>query len=321
LLQDLIALLDGTHTVDEIVHALTHFDESQVLDSLQRLYEARVLEDGAPVIAPLSEDQQQYYASQLTFFSQFTNDPYSFQAKMAQSRVAVLGVGSIGSLLLGSLAESGVGQLVAVDFEEERSVKAKNELRRQEYTSRNPWTRYREITLLDRSPRLIAELAKESQVVVLTLDQQNLDLMERVNEACIQTSTVWLPVGIRAWEGYIGPTVLPRQTACYKCYDLRMKANLTHYEAYLVYERHLRAGNKPCLFGSLAEFGRIVADIAAIEITKLLTNFSPPTTPGRIFTIDFLSLAAEFHDVLKLPRCPACGEPSRQIPMMKPWSE
>jgi bacteriocin biosynthesis cyclodehydratase domain-containing protein len=100
-----------------------------------------------------------------------------------------------------------------------------------------------------------------------------------------------------------------------------MKANLEHYGPYLLYEEHLRAGSHQRVFGSLPQFPHIVADVAASEILKLLTGFSAPTTYGRMFTFNFLTLTTEFQEILKLPRCPACGEPSKHLPMMKPWSE
>lgn len=100
-----------------------------------------------------------------------------------------------------------------------------------------------------------------------------------------------------------------------------MKANLAHHEHHRLYEEHLRAGGHQRVFGSLPQFARIVADLAATEVLKLLTRFSPATTYGRMFTFNFLTLTREFQEILKLPRCPMCGEPSQRLPMMKPWPE
>src|SRR5438309_11914167 len=47
LLQTLIPLLDGCHTVQDIVRQMNSFEESQVLESLRQLKAARVLEEGA----------------------------------------------------------------------------------------------------------------------------------------------------------------------------------------------------------------------------------------------------------------------------------
>jgi bacteriocin biosynthesis cyclodehydratase domain-containing protein len=100
-----------------------------------------------------------------------------------------------------------------------------------------------------------------------------------------------------------------------------MKANLEHYAPYMLYEQQLRAGHTPPAVGTLRPFQRLLGELAAVEAVKLLTRFSPPTTVGRLYTLDLLTLEARHHDVLKLPRCPACGEPARSAPMMRPWSE
>lgn len=321
LLGDLIALLDGTHTIHDILREMSQYDESQVMDSLHTLYQALLLEDADAEIELRSSDQQQFYASQLTFFSQFANQPYSFQAQLDQSRVTVLGLGSIGSLLLVSLADNGVRDLVGVDFRRNASDKAEHthEELKQQCRNRNPWASYSAVTLTDNSAELIAGAAQGSQLIIAATDTQDDSLLEKVNEACLETDTVWLPTGIRAWQGYVGPSVFPRKTACYKCYKLRMEANLVHYEPYLLSKHHVKTGEQR-IFGHLPQFHRVIADIVAIEVVKLLTNFSLPTTRGRVLTVDFLTLDTEFHEVLKLPRCPACGEPSQQSPMMRPWS-
>jgi len=152
-------------------------------------------------------------------------------------------------------------------------------------------------------------------------DKHNALQLQAVNTICLEGGLTWLPVGIRAWEGSVGPTVIPRQTACIQCYDLRRKANLDDYEATELYEEHLKVHGHSTEFGSVPFFAHTIAALAASEALKLLTHFRPPTTLGRVLNIDLLSSLTQVRDVLKLPRCPACGEPAQQMPMIKPWSD
>jgi len=322
LLKRLIPLLDGTRTVAEIVNDMSDFDEPQIVDSLQNLYRARLIEDSASPATSLSESQQEAYASQITFLSHFTSEPHKAQATLAKSRVAVLGLGTLGRLLLSSLADNGVGQLVGVEMVMDSSVEADAtcDLLQLQGIEQKPGVSYRGITLNKSDRAQIGAAVEGVQFLVMSLDSPDPDLLYQVNEACIQAEIAWMPLVLQAWEGLVGPTVIPHQTACYKCYDLRMKANLTYYEQHLLYEEHLRTAQPRRPFGELPQLKRLLADIAATEVIKMLVHFYPPTTIGRVFNLNFLTLNAHHHDVLRLPRCPACGEPSQHRPMMNPWT-
>src|SRR5438132_10025672 len=53
LLGHLVALLDGTHTIDDILSEMRQYDESQVMDSLHVLSQALLLEDADAERGPL----------------------------------------------------------------------------------------------------------------------------------------------------------------------------------------------------------------------------------------------------------------------------
>src|SRR6266700_2907990 len=65
ILKRLLPLLDGTHTVDDILHNMSDCDKLQIIDSLQRLDQAHLLEDSAAPTAPLSNIQHQFYNKSL----------------------------------------------------------------------------------------------------------------------------------------------------------------------------------------------------------------------------------------------------------------
>ena len=200
LLNELIATLDGTHTIDEIVQTMGEFDKSQVLDALYRLYEARLLDDANPSGTPLSADQRQFYASQLTFFSHFTNEAYAAHDTLARSNVTVLGLGPLGSCTLESLADNGVGELVGIAVATDVPADVYNRIGQQRST-RYPQSEYRGVTLAERDVTSIAEAVRGTHLLIAALDRADPDLLDKVNEACLQTDTLWLLAGLRAWEG------------------------------------------------------------------------------------------------------------------------
>lgn len=316
LLSHLIPLLDGTFTVDTILDKLSTFDPGEVLASLQELYESRLLEEGQ-----CRTDEHEPHAFQLTFLSHFTNDSRGLQYKLSQSRVSVLGLGVLGSLVLTSLAQNGIGHLVGIQLMKASGDRVSNCRSDGSYKCLQVRDDLRTISVSDDSAESIAASTDGTHLLIAAMDNHDPSLLERVNEACLHTNVRWFPLGLKGWEAYVGPTIVPRKTACYKCYDLRIQANLKYYEPYLLNDQELRTHPQTPSFGGLPQFNHALASIAAIEAIKLLTYFCPPTTYGRMLTVDFLTFATQFHDVLKLPRCPSCGEPSTRMPMLAPWTD
>jgi bacteriocin biosynthesis cyclodehydratase domain-containing protein len=107
---------------------------------------------------------------------------------------------------------------------------------------------------------------------------------------------------------------VPYQTACYSCFALRQKSNLTDYQEYLALEQHLE--HDDLRSGALAISPG--ADLAALEAVKVLSGFVEPTTYGQLFALNLLTLHSELHPVLKIPRCPDCG-PCTERPTLRAW--
>lgn len=101
-----------------------------------------------------------------------------------------------------------------------------------------------------------------------------------------------------------------------------MKANLEHYEEFIAFEDYLdqQGDCSGHFYGSLVPLPGLVGLLTALEATKMITRFARPTLYGKLYEVDFLTLRAELHEVLKLPRCPACGV-TRRTPLINPWSE
>ena len=117
----------------------------------------------------------------------------------------------------------------------------------------------------------------------------------------------------------LGPCVIPRDTACYTCYEYRARGNWPHYDENLAFEEYLHSGRATADYGCLPPVAGFLAGIAAIECIKLLTGFSYPSTSGRMWTFNINTFEAEAHPVLKLPRCPSCGF-AAGTPLQAQWA-
>jgi adenylyltransferase/sulfurtransferase len=130
-----------------------------------------------------------------------------------------------------------------------------------------------------------------------------------LNRACLRASIPWTACSVSGFEGMIGPTVVPRETACYLCFRMRATACANDPEDDFAHHRYLdqrkrddggRRENHP--FGVA-----VVGNLTGLEAIKCLTGIAEPSALGRIVVVDFLSLSCHKHVVLREPWCPACS--------------
>lgn len=305
LLPRLVELLDGSRTVDALVEQLAEFGSSPVLASLARLQELGLLEDGAD-----PEPSTEPAAATRTLLSHVTSDPSAAMEALAAASVVVFDLGLVARCLRSMLEASGVGQLSTPQIAEVVAPRPTPATAPSPLTapSLRPFA-----AAVPAGPRFgdIRPLLGGVSLAVVALDHPDPGLMEAVNTACIDAEVALLPVALVGWEGHLGPTYVPGRTACYRCFDLRAKSNLSSYEQHVLYEDALRRrpGQQP--FGWLPHFPNLLAGMAATEVIKVVTSCYPPTTYGRCLVVDLLMSETEGHDVLRVPGCPACGRRNR----------
>ena len=116
LIQQLFPLLDGQHSVQDILRKMEGYPQETIFNFLSRLTQRRVIEDAAlEPLQPVSKQELDCHVPQLTYFSHYSANPYEQQAKLRQATVAVCGLGPLGSRLAVSLARAGVGKIMGLD--------------------------------------------------------------------------------------------------------------------------------------------------------------------------------------------------------------
>jgi molybdopterin-synthase adenylyltransferase len=330
LLTKVVEELRTAQDVRQIIENLPQYSPQNITALLEKFESLNLLEDPAEK-APVefSEPEAAYYASQLQFFSHRGKDRFAFQATLKQSRVTVLGLGRIGSLVGSTLLTSGVGSLHLVDAREVGSQdigaiygaedvgRPRTDVLQARLQALNPFVRI--TTDQPRSDdREEVSRAIVGDFAVVCEDDLALRVYETANEICLQKRIKWLAVSLSRQQGVIGPMVIPGETPCYRCYKLREKSNATHLQEYEVFDEYLR--NNPdhnVKQGSLRPFESILGSVAALEVVHALTQLADPKSVGSLVVFDFASLALETHPILRLPRCPSCsptrGKPKRKI--------
>lgn len=139
---------------------------------------------------------------------------------------------------------------------------------------------------------------------VATVDPLELRAFNRLS---LHLRIPWIHAAIDGPFLLIGPTFVPFRWACYECLEARVVMNLRDAAGYQRYKRALaEARVTPPAVGPATVSTAMLASLASFEILNF-TRTGAAFTTGRMLTVFLPTLEFAFHDVLRLPGCPACG--------------
>jgi bacteriocin biosynthesis cyclodehydratase domain-containing protein len=326
--QALISLLDGTHSYEEIWGELllAGFETEKISRTLESMERAGFIGEAVDSdAAQLSDDEKALYAPQMKAFSVWLQGSQSNtatawersggpqQLTLRKAVVVVVGSGLAGAELLRALSLAGIGQLVLVTEQDaltEGDAPAVNEPSEIGQTIRrlNPTVNF---VALERTADLPASLQQmPPNLLIYCPDDFDEAFCEWLNETCLQYALPLLVYRRRGAEVEVGPMVIPRDTACYVCYERRRQATMSPLER----QRDADSSDVGHLNFALG------VDYLAMDVIKFLTDAIEPVTRGRMMRLNFASGIPELHPVLKLPRCPACGV-HKSHPKRRLWEE
>jgi bacteriocin biosynthesis cyclodehydratase domain-containing protein len=144
--------------------------------------------------------------------------------------------------------------------------------------------------------------------------------LDALNSFALEHSIPWTIVAVlNEQEIHIGPTIRPHLTACYKCFEFRLKSNLANLGVYTALERYVREGGKTKSFGIVSTVAQMAGVLLAMEVTRVFHPHDAALSSGKQFVFNTATYSGSFHPVLKLPRCPACSQ-ARNQPMQRIWA-
>ncbi|MFN3711244.1 MAG: TOMM precursor leader peptide-binding protein [Alishewanella aestuarii] len=107
----------------------------------------------------------------------------------------------------------------------------------------------------------------------------------------------------------VGPTIIPGETACYRCFELRFKSNLRQAELFQRVEQHIDHSLTEPEFGCFAPSEHLLAALAAHEIRDLLVKNRLALSVGKMISLNLEDgYDLTVHSVLRVPRCEVCGK-------------
>ncbi|MTI95901.1 MAG: thiazole biosynthesis adenylyltransferase ThiF [Firmicutes bacterium] len=225
------------------------------------------------------------------------------QEKLLAAKVAIVGIGALGTVIANNLCRAGVGYLRLIDRD---YVELSNLQRQTLFTEADAHQQTpkavaagkqlqavnSEITLepvvADVNPANVEKLIADVDLVVDGSD--NFEVRYLVNEACVKTKTPWIYGGAIMSTG-ASLNILPGETPCLRC----------------VYPHAPAPGSYPTCStaGVINMITGITASIESAEAIKILIG--SPDVRQTMVTIDLWHNFTDYLDIKRSPDCPVCA--------------
>lgn len=281
---------DHAASRDEILAHFAGADEEVVERLLNQLIERHFLIEERAI--PRNTDQE---TSEELFYWHFAGTRSADQqAVLSQRRVDIIGVNHLSRQIGQSLQQSGMSPrfidhplLRSLDFFDRDEIDA------QRWQLRTP-----------SDIRIWECNCESSDCVIIAVENGCCNIIEAVNQLCIDKGVIFLPVILHDLRGYVGPLVVPKQSPCFFCLARRFDSNsMKPAESPFSSARTRFEQVRPSFHHSMVT---VTGDIAAFEIVKFFGSIAEHSV-GRLVEIDLLHQKVVSRSVLRLPRCPHCS--------------
>lgn len=150
-----------------------------------------------------------------------------------------------------------------------------------------------------------SELMAADKLVVLA-NWYDFGRLKDLNKIFLARKRTWMPIIRDFFGGTIGPILGIDDGPCFECLLARKTANSSSPEATAKLESFF-CDRPQVLPETLPLFRAQLANAAAFEVFKQIIQPMQARTMRGIIEFDFLNHRSEFHSVLPLPVCVACG--------------
>ena len=315
---EMLPLLDGSRDAEGVAGALPGTSRTSVVGFLELLRQRGLIED-VPELPDAAAEARQV---QERFFQKCGLGPGEGTTRLQAARIIVAGLEPWGAVAAQELAAAGAGALHLLD---DQLVTAGDLLAVRAWDASHLGQPRREalkaaiarvapdctVTTAPLAPPDGGEIAMEGgpwDLLITGLTADDLFLLTRLARFAqgAELRSVYAHLdGVEAW---IGPAVVPGETACWNCFRLRRLAN-SGFEttAHEVEGSLLAAPAPPRARGYLAPMAPVAGQLLALEIVKLLTGYTPSRLPGRCLVQNLVSGESAWHGVVRMPWCELCG--------------
>ena len=315
---EMLPLLDGSRDAEGVADALPGTSRASVTGFLDLLRQRGLVED-VPELADAAGEARQV---QERFFQKCGLGPGEGTSRLRDARVVVAGLEPWGAVAAQELAAAGVGALHLLD---DQPVSPGDLLAVRTWDASHLGQPRREalraaiarmapecaVTTAPLAPPDGGEIVIEKgpwDLLITGLTADDLFLLARLARFAQAAGLALVDAHLDGVEAWIGPGVVPGETACWNCFRLRRLANAgfetTSHEVDSVL---LAAPAPPRSRGYLAPMAPVAGQLLALEIVKMLTGYTPSRLPGRFLVQNLVSGESAWHGVVRMPWCEVCG--------------
>lgn len=285
----ILTLTSGSKsTIPEILIRFPEFRRVEVKSLLEELIKKRFLfkED------LLSNNKIQDESTSDVFYWQLNKRPGEVSELIGKKPIAIVGINKLSLKIRDALEGIGIDDYDMVDYGPLRgfSVNQQNNIKKNK-----PFDDWK-------------NSINYNTIVIGSMEFGGQALLLELNEWCVQKGISFLPIVIDHMKAFIGPLVIPHQTACLQCLRSRQNAHLHNISLERFAENFSNDGqevaaNHPSLIN-------VAAEITAFEIIRAFGNLKPNYHPSLI-EVDLLNGRMLNKRVLKIPRCKICSNFNR----------
>lgn len=323
-------LLDGSRSAEEIAATVKGYSRSSVLSFLELLRQRGLLEEVAAGAAngaatALAAERAR---PQERFFRSFGADEAAATVRLRNARVLIAGGSAWGAAAAIELAAAGIGAIHLLDGD---AIVAPEDLLALRALSPADAGRPRREALraaierhgngcsvtagplaFDRRGRLESGGWGPFSLLVAAVEGDDLHTLQRLARYAQAAGLPSLYGHLEGGEAWVGPAVLPGQTACWNCLRLRRLAIAASHAgggqaAHQLDAARLAAPAAPRAAAWLAPMAAQTGLALAMEALKLLAGYTPSALYGRFQVTNLITQASSQHLVVPMPHCEVCG--------------
>ncbi len=243
------------------------------------------------------------------FYWNFSESHQTVSKKIDDQEIVILGVNFISRQLVASFLDSGVTKIKVVDFPLLRNLRLFDEQGELNYKH------WENITVKpqDYHQWIKGHSRQKHSCIVATSDFGNHETLRYWNQFCIEYNYHYLPVVLQNIVGYIGPFIVPQETACFECLRARQNSNFIDPEIERATEEKAFEGQ--AVVGFHPSMASILGNIAAFELIKFYSGSLPGKNVGALIEINLLATFMAVRKILKNPRCQVCSPLLTRAPL------
>lgn len=332
LLIECLEWLDGSASVMELdaryearASSLDSKHSSSFVDFIQYLYGKGILVRKDWMHNAFCPEQVERYSRQLNFFLDIEESEAAATAlleRIMDCRIALIGIGAVGSWILRELVQIGFQRFILVD---PKTLKPADRTRNAIFDHRligepkaliaerfvhsqalEPETRAIQFPL-DIDTNVEELIGADTDLIINTADEPYIGATSiKLSRYCVEKGLPLLVAGgFDAHLASLSEMIVPGQTPCSDCYAIHFEETLRGWKpiSHPIIDR--RRG-----FGGLPSLSAFAASAAVLKIIRLLSEKGGDVEQGRgEFLFDQYSI--DSFKVERNPECPTCGDLER----------